>query len=93
MSNYPHNSHIFFFLKMLETHYAVWVMALISGLVFPKAAAILNLLWTIGRIIYFNQYSTGNPEKRITGAPFIYPGLIGLMGLTVYIGFQLLGTV
>lgn len=77
---------------MLETHYAVWLMTLISGLVFPKASALLNLIWTFGRIVYFFQYSSGKPEKRIASAPFIYLPLFILMGLSVYIGFQMLGT-
>jgi glutathione S-transferase len=47
---------------------------------FPLFAGIAGLLYIVGRALYMYGYMQ-NPGARIYGAVFIYPALLGLMGL------------
>lgn len=47
---------------------------------FPLFAGIAGLLYVIGRAVYMAGYMQ-DPGARIYGAVFIYPALLGLMGL------------
>ncbi|GBF92519.1 microsomal glutathione S-transferase [Raphidocelis subcapitata] len=52
----------------LETAPAMCIMVAMLGLVHPVTAAVLNLVWAVGRIFYATGYSTGDPKKRLPGA-------------------------
>jgi len=47
---------------------------------FPLLAGIAGLLYVIGRAVYMAGYMQ-DPGSRVYGAVFIYPALLGLMGL------------
>lgn len=45
----------------------------------PLVAAGAGTAYVVGRIVYFTGYSTGNPKKRIRGAPIYASGLMTLL--------------
>lgn len=63
----------------LETLPLAILCQALMGLVFPVTAAAMGVCWAIGRIVYANGYSSGDPAKRIPGsaiAGIVYLGLI-----------------
>merc|ERR1719354_910578 len=57
------------------------LMAVVGGFLYPVAAAVGLLCWTIGASIYFSNYSSGGPKKRNSGLALIkYVGLFTLLG-------------
>ena len=63
----------------LETLPLALMCQALMGLKYPIVAAILGISWAVGRIIYANGYSSGDPSKRIPGsaiAGIVYLGLI-----------------
>lgn len=67
-------------LENLPSFYALLTLA---GLRHPVTAAVCGAVVLVGRIVYFNAYSTGQPDKRMWGAPLIYPPLFTLVGICV----------
>ncbi|KAJ6261462.1 hypothetical protein Dda_4132 [Drechslerella dactyloides] len=70
-----------------------YVSLFVSGLGFPKLAAGLGSLYLFGRVLYAIGYA--NPQKqngtgRFLGAPFFYPGLLGLWGSAGYVCYKMI---
>jgi glutathione S-transferase len=65
----------------LETLPLAVACQLLMGLAFPITAAALGVAWAIGRIIYANGYSSGDPKKRIPGS-----AVAGIFYLCLIIG-------
>lgn len=63
----------------LETLPLAIMCQALMGLKYPIVAAVMGVLWAVGRVIYANGYSSGDPSKRIPGAAIsgiVYLGLI-----------------
>ncbi|KAI7841927.1 hypothetical protein COHA_004455 [Chlorella ohadii] len=73
-------------LENLPTFYA---LLLTAGYKYPLAAASCGAVYLLGRILYFNGYATGNPEKRYKGG-FGHLGQIGLLGMVIRWSVELL---
>lgn len=56
---------------------------------FPISAAVAGAVALLGRIVYFNGYSTGDPKNRQRGG-FLHLGVIALMGMVVRWSVELL---
>ncbi|XP_065192962.1 glutathione S-transferase 3, mitochondrial-like [Sycon ciliatum] len=65
---------------------------LIAGVYHPIIASVFNVIYLLGRLIYAQGYSTGDPEKRGRGS-FMYIGYLGNVGLTIYTALCLLRVV
>lgn len=77
--------------NMLETHYAqLWMMSL-AGLKYPMATAICGAVYTVGRIVYYLGYSTGQPRKRLYGTALFGPAGFATIVMTAMFGLSLLG--
>ncbi|KIZ01433.1 hypothetical protein MNEG_6530 [Monoraphidium neglectum] len=72
----------------LETAPAMLVMTCMLGLVYPVSAAILNAVWSVGRIFYATGYSTGDPSKRMTGAGISGLSYLGCIIATLVVGLR-----
>ncbi|GFH08648.1 microsomal glutathione S-transferase 3 [Haematococcus lacustris] len=66
-------------LENLPTFYALVIS---TGLKYPITASAAGMVYLAGKILYFNGYSSGDPEKRMQGAPS-YLGLLTLLGTAV----------
>jgi glutathione S-transferase len=44
------------------------LLPLLLLLQYPISAAVCGAVYTLGRIAYFNGYSTGDPKKRMQGS-------------------------
>ncbi|GAB4821870.1 hypothetical protein N2152v2_008916 [Parachlorella kessleri] len=73
----------------LENFPAFLGLLLATGLRFPIYATLAGLVWTVGRIVYFKGYSTGDPKARYRGG-FCHFGLLGLLVLSVAWAIELL---
>jgi len=58
-------------------------LLLVGGLAHPCAATISGCVYLAGRLLYFHGYSTGDPKKRMRGAPIALLAQIVLLGCTV----------
>ncbi len=56
---------------------------------FPISAAVAGAVAMLGRIVYFNGYSTGDPKNRQRGG-FLHLGVIALMGMVARWSVELL---
>lgn len=65
----------------LETVPLAIMCQALMGLKFPIVAAVMGFVWAIGRIIYANGYSSGDPAKRMPGA-----AISGIVYLALIIG-------
>jgi hypothetical protein len=50
------------------------VLAAVNGMVFPRTAAAFLCVWTVGKLLYIQGYSSGKPSGRHVG------GLVAHMG-------------
>jgi glutathione S-transferase len=76
--------------QTLEWMAPVMVMTAANGLVFPIAAAQCCAVWTVGKILYINGYSSGDPEKRQVGGLISHLGDLPLIIMTFVAGHKLL---
>jgi len=53
-----------------------------AGVRYPVAASAAGAVYLLGRIAYFNGYSTGDPKGRMKGS-FSYFGMFGLLGMVL----------
>jgi len=74
----------------LEQWPGILFMLVFGGLKHPEIAAVCGLLWSVGRIMYFRGYATGDPKKRQQGA-IQYVGILGLLGTTISTALSILG--
>merc|ERR1711916_271301 len=68
------------------------LLSIIAGLKHPLLVGISGSLFILGRYIYFNGYSTGNPEARVGGGKFYAPGLLIVLGSTVSVIYTLMSS-
>lgn len=73
----------------LESLPSFLALLLIAGIKYPITAAIAGAVYTLGKVVYFNAYSSGDPNKRMQGA-FSYLGLFTLMGCVIRFGISLI---
>lgn len=77
--------------NLLETHYAqLWLMS-IAGLRYPTYTAIAGAIWSIGRVIYFYGYQSGDVKRRIAGSVVFAPAFLTTLTMASMVGLQLLG--
>jgi len=75
----------------LENYPAYLGLLTLAGLKFPITAAAFGASYLVGRIGYFEGYSSGNPDKRINPLTTLnYVGLLGLMGTCIAAAVKLL---
>ncbi len=79
------------FLLLLTAHYnfvegltPVTIFLLVGGLLYPIPAAVLGLVYMIGRLWYSVGYYVSGPDGRRGGAIILDLALLGLFGLSVY---------
>ena len=76
----------------LETYPTFIVFNIVGGLFHPVPAAVLSVLWSIGRILYQKGYSTGNPDKRYSyGGMLHWISIFGSIGIAGHGALRMLG--
>ncbi|KAL4426527.1 hypothetical protein ABPG77_008385 [Micractinium sp. CCAP 211/92] len=73
----------------LENLPTLYALLLTAGVRFPISAAVAGAVALLGRIVYFNGYSTGDPKNRQRGG-FLHLGVIALMGMVARWSVELL---
>ena len=66
----------------LEAYPEFLLMLGLGSIKYPVISSIGGVIWLIGRIVFFNGYATGYPEKRRYGA-FGSFGLYTMMGCAI----------
>ncbi|CAH8566708.1 unnamed protein product [Heterobilharzia americana] len=56
----------------------------VGGLRYPRTYTACGIIFLIGRLLYFNGYSTGDPAKRRMGAVAMAGGLPMILSLFVF---------
>jgi len=70
-----------------------WALAFcgVTSVFYPATGAAFLGLWNFGRVFYMKGYSTGDPDKRNSGASVIsYIGLLGAIGTCCKLAYDLL---
>eukprot|EP01024_Parvocaulis_polyphysoides_P070936 TRINITY_DN878_c0_g1_i1.p1 TRINITY_DN878_c0_g1~~TRINITY_DN878_c0_g1_i1.p1 ORF type:complete len:150 (-),score=18.18 TRINITY_DN878_c0_g1_i1:155-604(-) len=75
----------------IENLPSFYTLLILSGLKYPVTASVLGAVTVLGRMLYFQGYSSGNPNGRYRGA-FGTFGLLGLLGCTIKFAYDLLST-
>lgn len=75
----------------LENLISFYPMLILAGVRFPITAAVSALIYNVGRILYFNGYSTGIPKKRMNGS-IQYIGVLTLLGAVFRFAYQVVIT-
>lgn len=73
----------------LENLPAFLTLLLTSGVEYPEAASVAGLVWIVGRIAYFQGYSSGDPKARYRGG-FNHIGMLALLGMSGAFAVQLM---
>jgi len=73
----------------LENYAPTMMCLLLGGIQHPIISAVGGMVWNLGRVVYAQGYSSGDPKKRMRGA-FGYFGLFALYGCTISFGLHLL---
>ena len=68
-------------MNMVENAPFIIALLLSNWLTFPLYSAACGLIWIVGRVLYFNGYSS-SPDGRIAGV-FAYIGVLGLLGMSI----------
>ncbi|EPS39821.1 hypothetical protein H072_6408 [Dactylellina haptotyla CBS 200.50] len=79
-------------MNFIENLPQFYVSLLISGLMFPKFAAVAGANWLFGRVLYHIGYvnrTKPNGKGRFLGAPFIYSSQLGLWGTAGYVCYKM----
>ena len=64
-------------------------LLIMAGIPFPLTAAISGAVYSVGKLLYFLGYSTGDPNKRLWGS-FSYFGLFTLIGCVAKFSWKLI---
>lgn len=75
----------------LENYPAFLAMLALGGAKYPITAAVGGTVYLLGRIAYFQGYSTGKPDARMRGA-FNYIGSLTLLGSVIKFAYDLLAS-
>ncbi|KXZ44011.1 hypothetical protein GPECTOR_75g735 [Gonium pectorale] len=73
----------------LENQPIFLALLLSAGLKHPITAAVAGAVYLVGRVMYMQGYSTGDPDKRMRGS-ILYAGLFTLVGIVGKWGVQAL---
>lgn len=73
----------------LENQPAFLALLLTAGMLYPATASLAGISYLLGRIVYMQGYSTGEPDKRMWGALPMYAGLLTLIGSSVVFAYNL----
>lgn len=74
----------------LEMMPVFFLLLILGGLQHPIASAILGVLYSLARYLYFTGYSTGVPKNRLTYGRYNFAALLGLLICTVSFALHLL---
>jgi len=74
----------------LEFYPQFLALLFVGGLHLPKTTAAAGAVYLVGRIVYAQGYSSGDPAKRMRGG-FGFLGLLTMLGTTVCTAFHQLG--
>eukprot|EP00877_Chromochloris_zofingiensis_P012396 jgi/Chrzof1/740/Cz01g26280.t1 len=75
----------------LETLPTFLALECLLGLQYPITAAVLGMVWNVGRIMYTLGYSTGDPAKRGPGAAISSLIYLAMIFITAYNGVKITG--
>lgn len=73
----------------LENYPQFLVMLGLGSIKYPLISSIGGGIWLLGRVVYFQGYSTGQPEKRAYGG-FAYAGLFMMLGCALKFTYELI---
>jgi len=76
-----------------ENHLSNLAPLLITGLRWPIPAAVLGFTWTLGRYVYMKGYCSleaGEGGKGRYRGGFQYVGTVGLLGMLITMGVQMI---
>eukprot|EP00164_Ancoracysta_twista_P000002 GFYU01000004.1.p1 GENE.GFYU01000004.1~~GFYU01000004.1.p1 ORF type:complete len:164 (-),score=52.25 GFYU01000004.1:124-558(-) len=79
--------------QSLESWGPVMILAILNGLVYPRAAAALYATYSVGKAIYANGYASGGPSGRSLGGKISHLGDLPLFLLTFYTGATVAGLI
>ncbi|RKP07918.1 hypothetical protein THASP1DRAFT_24009 [Thamnocephalis sphaerospora] len=60
------------------------ILLLLSGLHYPRAAAIAGATYTLGRFVYARGYRSQGPQGRMGGAMLSMASMVTLLGMTIW---------
>jgi len=67
------------------------VLAAVNGMVFPRTAAAFLCVWTVGKLLYIQGYSSGKPSGRHVGGLVAHMGDVPLVFMSFVSANKLLG--
>jgi glutathione S-transferase len=71
-------------------NYPSFLMLLTTTSIFsPRWAAIGGVMWLIGRWLFAQGYSTGDPSKRFRGAPQVL-GILPMLGISIWGAYHMI---
>ncbi|CAF1344222.1 unnamed protein product [Adineta steineri] len=73
----------------LENYPQFLLMLGLGSIQYPLISSIGGAIWLIGRLVYFQGYASGQPEKRQYGA-FQYIGMFAMMGCAIKTVYDLI---
>lgn len=73
----------------LENLPSFYALLLAVGLKYPVTSAVGAAFYLLGRILYFNGYATGVPDKRMNGS-VMYIGTFTLLGAACKMAYDLI---
>jgi len=73
--------------NFIEAAASAVALILGAGLFYPRVAAVLGLVYNVGRLLYSLGYRSLGPKGREIGAFIHNPALVGLFGTALYGAF------